>query len=102
MFFDSNLFWFLMGIIFVLIAAGFKVYADEKGWVISWWKALLAFIWYLIFTMSFYAYGVLMGENEGSAGFKLLLLGLFICLIYGVGLWRLIAHKSSEPAPESE
>lgn len=102
MFFDSNLFWLLMGIVFVLIAAGFKVFADDRGWVITWWKALLAFVWYLILATSFYASGILIGENEASAGFKLLLLGLFICMILGVGLWRLLKMNAAEPASQDE
>lgn len=102
MFFNGNIFWFLMGIIFVLIAAGFKAFADDKGWVITWWKALLAFIWYVIFTFSFYAYGTLLGENEGSAGFKLLILGLFICLILGVALWRILPQKVTTPPSKEE
>jgi hypothetical protein len=93
MFFNSTIFWFLMGILFVLVAAGFRAYAKGRGWKISWWKASLGFIWYCIFMMSFYAWGTLMGENEGDAGFKLFVLGLFICLVSGIGLWRLMAAQ---------
>jgi hypothetical protein len=50
----------------------------------------LALLWYGLFSLSFYTYGTLAGENEGSAGVKLMLLILFICLILGVGLWRLM------------
>ena len=94
MFFDSNIFWFLMGILFILVAAGFRAFAKDRGWVISWWKALLGILWYAIFTLSFYAWGTLIGENEGSAGFKILILGLFVSLVLGVGLWRLMAAKT--------
>ncbi len=90
MFFDGNIFWFLMGIIFILVAAGFKVFAEDKGWVLTWWKWLLAFIWYVIFTMSFYTYGTLHGERE-TADIRLFLLGMVISLILGVGFWRLMA-----------
>jgi hypothetical protein len=98
MFFDSNIFWFLMGIFFVLVVAGFRAYAKDRGWTLSWWKAALGIVWYAIFLLSFYAWGTLMGENEGEAGIKILLLGLFICLISGVGLWRLMAKKSRQSA----
>jgi hypothetical protein len=102
MFFSSGLFWILMGIIFVLVAAGFKEFADERGWEINWWKGLLAVIWYAILSLSFYAYGTLRGENEASAGVKFLLLGLFVSLILGVGLWRLLALKpKAVGAPEA-
>jgi hypothetical protein len=96
MFWDGNLFWFLMGIIFVLVAAGFKAFAEDRGWVLNWWKGLLAALWYWILMLSFYAWGTLTGENEGSAGIKVFLLGLFISVILGVGLWRLLAIKTKD------
>ncbi len=96
MFFDSNLFWVLMGIVFVLVAAGVKAFADERGWVIPWWKGLLAVSWYVLFCSSFYAWGTLIGENEGSAGFKIFLLGFFVSAILGVALWRVLSYKPRE------
>ncbi len=96
MFFESGFFWFLMGIVFVVIAAGFKAFADDRDWVITWWKALLGVIWYGIFSVSFLAWGTLIGEGEGGAGFKIFLLGMFLSLILGVGLWRLMTLEPSE------
>ena len=51
------------------------------------------------FSLSFYSYGTLAGENEGGAGFKLMPLILFICLILGVGLWRLMAWSPKGAKP---
>lgn len=90
MFFDSAFFWMLMGVLLVLIGAAFKAFAEDQGWKLTWWKAVLALLWYGIFASSFFVYGTLAGENESSAGFKLMLFILFICLILGVGLWRLM------------
>jgi len=97
MFFTGGLFWFLMGILAVLVGAGFKAFAEDRGWELNWWKWLLTVLWYGLFSMGFYAWGTLIGENEGSAGFKLFLFILVVTLILGVGLWRLIAAK-----PEAE
>ena len=103
MFFDSKLFWLLMGILFVLVASGFKAFAHERGWVITWWKGLLAILWYAIFSASFYAWGTLIGENEASAGFKIFLLGFFVNAILGVTLWRLLSYKpAAVVTPETE
>jgi hypothetical protein len=93
MFFDSKLFWLLMGVVFVLIAAGFRAFAQDRGWVLTWWKGLLVILWYVLFCASFYTWGTLIGENEGSAGYKIFLLGLFASAILGVALWRVLAHK---------
>jgi hypothetical protein len=97
-FLSSNFFWFLMGILFVLIAAGFKAFAEGKGWVISWWKWILSIVWYGILMVTIYSAGVLFGENE-TAWWRILLLGLFVTLILGVGLWRLLMIKPKEAAP---
>lgn len=94
MFFNSSFFWFLMGILFILVAAGFRAFAKDRGWSISWWKGVIALIWYAIFTFSFYAYGTLMGENENSAGLKILILGLFVSLALGIVIWRLMSPKT--------
>lgn len=91
MFFDGNIFWFLMGLMAVLIGFGFNEFAKARGWVLTWWKWLLTIVWYTIFMMGFYAWGTLIGENESSAGFRLFLMILFISVILAVGLWRLLA-----------
>ena len=93
MFFTGGFFWFLMGIIAVLVGAGFKSFAKDKGWELNWWKWLLAILWYGIFSLGFLSWGTLIGENEASAGWKMGLFILLIALILGVGLWRLLAAK---------
>lgn len=93
MFFNGSLFWFLMGITFVLIAFAFKAFVEDRGWVLTWWKGLIAMIAYTIFSLSLYAWGTMAGENEAGAGFKIFLLGLFVTLIIVVGLWRLLSSK---------
>lgn len=86
-------FWFVMGVVFALVAAGFREFARDRGWVISWWKGLLAVAWYAVLSLSFLAWGTLIGEGEGSAGFKLFLIGLFVTIVFGVALIRLFAHR---------
>ena len=101
MFFNGSIFWFLNGIIFVVIIFAFKAFAEDKGWVLTWWKWLLSGLWYLIFSLSFYAWGTLIGENFPDAGFKMFLVGFFISVILGVGLWRVLAHKPKSVEPET-
>ena len=94
MFLNSGLFWFFMGMITILVGVGFKTFANDRGWVLNWWKWLLSIIWYVIFSLSVLSFSTLSGENEGSAGVKVLLLGLFVCIVLGVGLWRLLGFKA--------
>lgn len=95
MFFNGGFFWFLMGVLFVIVAAAFCALAKDRGWAISGWKAVLGIVAYFLFSMCFYAWGTLIGENEGSAGVKLLLVGLMICAVLGIGLWRRRAPKAN-------
>ena len=32
MFFEGNLFWFLMGMLAILVGVGFKAFADDRKW----------------------------------------------------------------------
>lgn len=99
MFFDSNLFWFLLGMVTILAGAGLKAFAEDRGWKLTWWKWALSALWYGLTLMAFYAAGTLVGENEASAAWKILALGLFISLILGVGLWRVwTAGSAGQPA----
>ncbi len=100
MFFGSDIFWMLMGVVLVLVGFAFKAFAEDRGWVLTWWKGLLALLWYCLVGLSIYTYGTLAGEGEAGAGVKLMLVGLFIALILGVGLWRLmgVGSKTSTQA----
>lgn len=97
MFMNGAVFWFLMGILFVVVVVGMKAFADDRGWRITWWKAGLAGIWYGILSLSLYAWGTLIGEREAGAGFRLFLLGLFASIVFGVGLFRLLSHRPESP-----
>lgn len=97
MFIDSGPFWFLMGILTTIVAAGFRAFAGRRGWVLTWWKWALAAAWYVLFSLSFLTWGTLIGEGEGRAGLRLALLGLFVCIALGVGLWRLLGRSPGRP-----
>ena len=86
-------FWFLMGVIFVLVSTAFWTFGRDRGWVLTWWKGLLAVVWYAVPSLSFFAWGTLIGEGEAGAGLKLFLIGLFVTIVSGVALVRLIAHR---------
>jgi hypothetical protein len=102
MFLTGGLFWFLMGMLAVVVGVGFRYFCEDRGWQLNWWKWLLAIIWYLIFSTSFYAWGTLMGEGEASAGFRIWIVGMFVSLIFGVALWRILTSNAKAPAIEEE
>lgn len=94
--FTSGFFWFVMGMIAILVAMGFKAFAEDQGWALNWWKWLLAALWYFIFSLSWLTWGTLIGEMEGSAGFKMWLVGMGVSIVLGVGLWRLLTATSKK------
>jgi len=99
--FSGGLFWFAMGVLFVLVAWAFKTFVDDRGWRLSWWKSLLLLLWYAILSLSFFAWGTLVGEGEAGAGFKLFLIGLFVSIVFGAGLIRLLIHRPKTPVQPS-
>ena len=103
--FDGPLFWMLMGMIATLVGGALWSFADRRAWVLTWWKWLLAVLWYAVFCLSFFASGTLVGENEPGASVRVLALGSFVSLVLGVGLVRVLAHrakKTVEPRPVEE
>jgi hypothetical protein len=90
--FDGPLLWMLMGILSIAVGGALWSFAERHGWSMTWWKWLLAVFWYALFCLSFYSAGTLVGEHEGRAGWRVLLLGLFFTAVFGVGLVRLLSH----------
>lgn len=88
--FSGGLFWFIMGILFVLVAVGAKVWTEELGLKMTWWKWALAGLWYLLLNGTVALAFTFVGENETGAGVRSLLLFGIITVILGVGLWRLL------------
>lgn len=84
------LFWFVFGLLFVLVAAGARVWAGDRGMRMTWWRWLLAYAWYGAVLLSIAAPMTLIGENETGAGLRLGLVLAVICVILGVGLWRVL------------
>jgi hypothetical protein len=96
--FNGPLFWFLAGLLCAALAAVLRSLALRRGLVMGAWTWLLSAVWYLLFCTTFYAFGTLVGENEPEAGFRFLLIGSFLSLVVGVGLWRRLTRQPSRPA----
>ena len=84
------LFWIVMGLIYALIIVGAKVWAQDLGLEMNWWKWLLAAIWYCLLSFSFAGGFTLLGEKEPRAGYYFLGFFLIVTIISGVGLWHLL------------
>lgn len=96
--FNGPLFWFLAGLLCAALVAGLRSLAQRRGLVMGAWTWLLSALWYLLFCTTFYTFGTLVGENEAEAGLKLFLIGSFLSLVLGVGLWRRLTRQPSRLA----
>ncbi len=88
--FNSGLFWFIEGILFVFVVLGMGAWARDRGLRVPVWKWGLFMIWLLLagFTIAFV--GTSFGEGESVAGTRGGLLFGAITIIAGVGLWRVL------------
>ncbi len=91
--FNSGLFWFVEGIIFCIVTAGFYVWMKDRGvnMNVGRWLAYFLWIFFLGFTIAFA--GTSLGENEPSAALKGGILFGLITIISGAGLWRFLFIK---------
>jgi hypothetical protein len=96
--FDSALFWFAEGILFSVMLLGLKVWAQDRGVTMQWWKWTTFLAWVLLtgFTIAFV--GTSLAEHETSAAVRGGIFFGMITVLSGVGVWRIvmIGKKSSD------
>ncbi len=97
-FFNSGLFWFIEGIFACLVIIGIKIWMEDRGIPMPFWKWLLFGFWILFLGFTIAFIGTNIGENETTAAVKGGILFGLISIISGVGLWRLLLIK---PAPKN-
>ncbi len=93
-FFTSGFFWFLEGIFSCLFIIAFKFWAEDHGYIMSFWKWILLVVWIVLFGFTLAFVGTSLGEGEANAAlFGGIIFGL-ITIISAVGLWRIVKGKS--------
>ena len=96
--FSGDLFWFVMGMLMILVAVGAVTWAKELGLKMTWWKWLLAALWYGLFNVSLAAPMTVLGENEPNAALRIFIPMIVVSIVLGVGLWRLLAADRQKVA----
>lgn len=89
-FFNSGLYWFLEGVIFCLAVIGFKIWMEDRGVPMPFWKWTLLGIWVLLFGFSIAFVGTNLGEGESNAALLGGIVFGLITIISGVGFWRIL------------
>ncbi|HEY62407.1 MAG TPA: hypothetical protein G4N95_07125 [Anaerolineae bacterium] len=82
--------WILIGAVSVLIVLGAIEWFKDAGIVMTWWKWLIATIWYIIVLMGLAAPFTLMGEGESAAGWKLLIFSVPVLVILAFIVLRIL------------
>ncbi len=82
--------WFLLGVLAVIVLIGARLWAEDLGLRMSWWKWTLVAIWYGLLNFSVALPMTFVGEGESGAAARLFLLFAVITIILGVGLLRLL------------
>ena len=89
-FFNSGLYWFIEGIIFCMAVIGFKIWMEDRGIPMPFWKWMMLGIWILLFGFSIAFVGTNLGEKEPKAALLGGIVFGLITIISGVGLWRIL------------
>ena len=84
------LFMFIAGAVTGLVAAGAIAWAKDLGLKMTWWKWLLAALWYILLNFFIFLDFTMIGEGESGAGLKLLFFQGVLMIILFVGLVRLL------------
>lgn len=95
--FNSGFFWFVEGILFVVILLAVRAWARDRGLAMPPWKWALFLIWLFFagFTIAFA--GTSFGEGEPTAGLRGGLLFGLVTIIGGVGVWRVLVAGGRSP-----
>jgi len=94
-FFNSGLFWFIEGVLTCLSVVGFKLWMDDRGVKLCWWKWALTVLWtgFTAFVIAFV--GVNIGDGEPQAARLGALIFGVLAMVSGAVLWRLLNLNSN-------
>lgn len=100
-FFTSGFFWFLEGILFVIVLLAVRVWTEDQGIPMPYWKWMALVVWMALLGFTIAFVGTSLGENEADAAVRGGILFGIVVAISGVGLWRLI-KTGSETGDEGD
>ena len=92
-FFNSGLFWFLEGIFVCLFVIGFKIWMEDRGVPMPFWKWILLGLWAVLFGFTIAFIGTNIGEKEMNAALRGGIIFGILSIILAVGLYRFVLKK---------
>ncbi len=97
-FLTSSTFFFILGIFFLVTLIGARIWFEDMGMKMNWWKWLLTIIWWFLLMGTLAAPMTLLAEREPKGALGTLGLAGIVTIILGVGLWRLLASGREKVA----
>jgi hypothetical protein len=89
-FLTSGTFFFILGILFLVTMIGAKIWFEDLGLKMNWWKWTLTILWWFLLWGTLAAPMTLLAEREAKGALGTFgILGI-VTIILGVGLWRLL------------
>ncbi len=89
-FFTSGFFWFFEGILACLVIIAIRLWAEDRGVPMPFWKWILVVCWMIGFGFTIAFVGTSIGENEMRAAQLGGLIFGTVVIIMGIILWRVI------------
>lgn len=87
---NTVIFTFFVGLLSGLVITGAIVWARDLRLRMTWWKWVLAAVWFILLDFFVLLAFTMIGEGETGAGMKMLFVFGIIMFILGVGLARLL------------
>lgn len=95
--FGGGIFWFAMGVVFVIVALGARAWAKDLRLRMTWWAWILVLAWYALLNFTVALSFTLIGEGERSAGLRFLAFLGVITLLCGAILARWLGARRRAP-----
>jgi len=101
-FFTSGLFWFIEGILACLVVIGMKLWMEDRGIPMPFWKWAIVACWFLGLGFTIAFVGTSLGEKETHAATQGGLIFGTVVIITGVVAWRLLHIGSRSKKTEND
>ncbi len=98
-FFTSGTFWFVEGILFVVVLLAFRAWMQDRGIVMTGWKWSAFVVWVFLAGAVIAFVGTSLGENEPAAALRGGILFGVVVTIAGAGLWRFLHRGTAASGP---
>ena len=90
-------FWIMMGVLYTIVFISARIWFQDLKIKMNIFRWSLVLVFFLLLNTTIGGGFTLIGENEYRAGIYFIGIGIVICSILGVVLWRyLISNKQTE------